>query len=127
MPCLDGDSKIYKTSVRVAEELIGGTQIAMLKVSLAMHSMSPRVQAHFQIASEVIAHGDCNTKTFVTIGNKVACNLNELKKGIKKVCLIFCFIRLVNKIFWNSFNRLKQVMKKFIALIMFIQEQKIIQ
>lgn len=49
-----------------------------------MHSQSPRVQAHFQIAREVIAHGDCKTSTFVTIGNKVACSLAELKAGISK-------------------------------------------
>ena len=49
-----------------------------------MHSLSPRVQAHFQIAKEVIAHGDCNSNTFVTIGNKIACDLSELKKGLNK-------------------------------------------
>lgn len=59
--------------------------MAMLKVSLAMHSMSPRVQAHFQIAKEVIAHGDCETQTFVTIGSRVACNMGELKKGLDKL------------------------------------------
>lgn len=68
----------------MAEDLLGATQLAMLKVSLAMHSQSPRVQAHFQIANEVIAHGDCKTHTFVTIGNKVACNLDELRTGIAK-------------------------------------------
>lgn len=68
----------------MAEELLGSTQIAMLKVSLAMHSQSPRVQAHFQIAQEVITHGDCKTATFVTIGSKVACSLAELKRGIEK-------------------------------------------
>lgn len=73
---------MYKSSVRVAEELIGASQMSMLKVALAMHSLSPRVQAHFQIAKEVIAHGDCETKTFVTIGSRVACNMNELKKGL---------------------------------------------
>lgn len=49
-----------------------------------MHSLSPRVQAHFQIAQEVIAHGDCQTETFVTIGSKVACAYDELKKGFEK-------------------------------------------
>lgn len=68
----------------MAEELLGSTQIAMLKVSLAMHSQSPRVQAHFQIAQEVISHGDCKTSTFVTIGSKIACTLTELKAGINK-------------------------------------------
>lgn len=50
-----------------------------------MHSLSPRIQAHFKIAQDVISHGDCETNAFVTIGNKVACNLDELKRGIKKV------------------------------------------
>lgn len=50
-----------------------------------MHTLSPRVQAHFQIANEVIAHGDCKTNTFVTIGSRVACSLDELKKGLAKL------------------------------------------
>lgn len=81
----DGDFRLYKSSIKAAEEILGPTHISMLKLALSMHSMSPRVQAHFQIANEVIAHGDCNTNTFATIGNKVACNLDELKKGLKKV------------------------------------------
>lgn len=50
-----------------------------------MHTMSPRVQAHFQIANEILEHGDCNTNTFVTIGTRVACNLDELEKGLEKI------------------------------------------
>lgn len=49
-----------------------------------MHTTSPRIQAHFKIANDVIAHGDCNTRTFVTIGNRVACNMDELKKGLER-------------------------------------------
>lgn len=81
----DSDSKAYKTSVTVAEKLIGPIQLSLLKLSLSMHSLSPRVQAHFQIAKEVVRHGDCQTTAFVTIGNRVACNINELKKGLKNV------------------------------------------
>lgn len=50
-----------------------------------MHTTSPRIQAHFQIAKDVISHGDCNTNAFVTIGNRVACNMDELKKGLERV------------------------------------------
>lgn len=50
-----------------------------------MHTMSPRVQAHFQVAREVLEQGDCKTDTFITIGSRVACNLDELKKGIEKL------------------------------------------
>lgn len=81
---IDTDSKVYKTSLVAAEKLIGSIQLSLLKLSLSMHSMSPRVQAHFQIAQEVIRHGDCQTSSFVTIGNRVACNISELKKGMKK-------------------------------------------
>lgn len=50
-----------------------------------MHTMSPRVQAHFQVAREVLEQGDCKTDTFITIGSRVACNLDELQKGLEKV------------------------------------------
>lgn len=80
----DADSKLYRSAVRAAEQLIGNTQIAMLKVALAMHTQSPRVQAHFQIAEEVIAHGDCGTATFASIGSKVACNVDELRRGLAR-------------------------------------------
>lgn len=69
----------------VAEDLIGPLQLSLLKLSLSMHSLSPRVQAHFQIAQDVINHGDCKTDSFVTIGNRVACDFSELKKGIEKI------------------------------------------
>lgn len=82
---IDIDSKTYKTSLASAEKLIGPIQLSLLKLSLSMHSLSPRVQAHFQIAQEVVRHGDCQTTSFVTIGNRVACNISELKKGLKKV------------------------------------------
>lgn len=81
---IDIDSKVYKASLTAAEKLIGPIQLSLLKLSLSMHSLSPRVQAHFQIAQEVVRHGDCQTTSFVTIGNRVACSINELKKGLKK-------------------------------------------
>lgn len=81
---IDVDSRAYKASLAAAEKLIGPIQLSLLKLSLSMHSLSPRVQAHFQIAHEVLRHGDCQTSSFVTIGNRIACNINELKKGLKK-------------------------------------------
>lgn len=79
------DTLIYKASLAAAEKLIGSIQIPLLKLALSMHTMSPRVQAHFQIANEILEHGDCNTNTFVTIGTRVACSLDELEKGLKKI------------------------------------------
>lgn len=80
---IESDSKAYKSSIVAAEKLIGATQLSLLKLSLSMHSLSPRVQAHFQIARDVVRHGDCQTDSFVTINQRVACNLDETKKGIE--------------------------------------------
>lgn len=77
--------KTYKSAILAAEKLIGSIQLPLLKLALSMHTMSPRVQAHFQIAHEVIEHGDCKTNAFVTIGNRVACNMDELEKGLLKI------------------------------------------
>lgn len=82
---IDTDSKVYKSAVAAAEKLIGPIQLSLLKLVLSMHTMSPRVQAHFQVAREVLEQGDCKTDTFITVGSRVACNLDELKKGLEKV------------------------------------------
>lgn len=76
---------MYKSAVSVAEKLIGPIQLSLLKLVLSMHTMSPRVQAHFQVAREVLEQGDCKTDTFITIGTRVACSLDELKKGLQKI------------------------------------------
>lgn len=76
---------MYKSAIAVAEKLIGPIQLSLLKLVLSMHTMSPRVQAHFQVAREVLEQGDCKTDTFITIGSRVACSLDELKKGIQKL------------------------------------------
>lgn len=81
----DTDVKVYKSAIKVAEKLIGPIQLSLLKLVLSMHTMSPRVQAHFQVAREVLEQGDCKTDTFITIGSRVACNLDELKQGIQKL------------------------------------------
>lgn len=83
--CADTDSKVYKSAVSVAEKLIGPIQLSLLKLILSMHTMSPRVQAHFQVAREVLEQGDCRTESFITIGSRVACSLDELQKGLEKV------------------------------------------
>lgn len=76
---------MYKSAVSIAEKLIGPIQLSLMKLILSMHTMSPRVQAHFQVAREVLEQGDCKTDTFITIGSRVACNIDELQKGLEKV------------------------------------------
>lgn len=51
----------------------------MLKLALSLHSFSAKVQAHLQIANEVLKQGDCESAAFVSIGGKVACDESELR------------------------------------------------
>lgn len=80
----DEDIKFYQAALQPVNKLLGSTHLSLLKLSLSMHSLLPRVQAHFQIAQEIIEHGDCQANAFVTIGNKIACNSKELQAGLKK-------------------------------------------
>lgn len=81
---IDEDQAFYMAALKPINRLLGPTHVRLLKLSLSMHALLPRVQAHFQIAQEVIAHGDCQTAAFVTVGNKVACNVHELQAGLAK-------------------------------------------
>ncbi|GBP03861.1 UDP-glucose:glycoprotein glucosyltransferase [Eumeta japonica] len=49
-----------------------------------MHSLTPRIQAHFQIASEALSLGNCaDSSIFAQVGNELACTLDELRQKIK--------------------------------------------
>lgn len=82
---IEPDSKQYKTAIRIAESVLGAPQIPLLKLSLAMHSLSPRVQAHLQIASEVLKHGDCDTDAFISIEEEIICDLSDINAALKRV------------------------------------------
>uniref|UniRef100_A0A1B0DJK7 Uncharacterized protein n=1 Tax=Phlebotomus papatasi TaxID=29031 RepID=A0A1B0DJK7_PHLPP len=77
------DSKSYKQTIKVAEKLLSAPQVSLLKLSLSLHSLSPRVEAHQQIAQEVLEESDCKASTFVVIGDKVACSVADASKLIK--------------------------------------------
>ncbi|XP_059620979.1 UDP-glucose:glycoprotein glucosyltransferase [Phlebotomus argentipes] len=77
------DSKSYKQSLKVAEKLLSAPQVSLLKLSLSLHSLSPRVEAHQQIAQEVLEDSDCKASTFAVIGGKIACSIAELTKLMK--------------------------------------------
>lgn len=73
----------YRKSIELAESLLGVGQTNLLKLALSLHSFSAKVQAHLQIANQVLKQGDCETSAFVTIGGKVACDENELRSILK--------------------------------------------
>lgn len=73
----------YLKSIELAESLLGVGQTNLLKLALSLHSFSAKVQAHLQIANQVLKQGDCETSAFVTIGGKVACDEDELRSILK--------------------------------------------
>lgn len=85
---MEADSKQYLTSLEIVKNLVNPTQLPLLKLSIALHSLTPRIQAHFQIAGEILLNGDCNQRSFVTVGNELACSLDEVKSKVKERKLI---------------------------------------
>lgn len=81
---MEADSKQYLSSLNLVQKLTNPTQLPLLKLSVALHSLTPRIQAHFQIAGEILLNGDCNQNIFVTVGEELACSLNEVKSKIKE-------------------------------------------
>lgn len=80
---IDTEEGRYGKSVEIAETLLGVGQTNLLKLALSLHSFSPKVQAHLQIANEVLKQGDCDTSAFVSVGGKVACDQSELRSVLK--------------------------------------------
>lgn len=80
---IDTEQKRYNKSVTIAETLLGVGQTNLLKLALSLHSFSPKVQAHLQIAKDVLKQGDCETKAFVSIAGKVVCDESELQSVLR--------------------------------------------
>lgn len=82
---LESDSKQYKTVIKLAKKFLGESQTELLKLSLSLRSLSPRIQAHLQIARDVLENaGTCDSDVFVVIGTKVICSLDDVDSEINK-------------------------------------------
>lgn len=81
---IDTESKQYLSSLNIVKNIINPSQLPLLKLSTSLHSLTPRIQAHFQIAGEILLNGDCNQEIFVTVGEELACSLDEVKSKIKE-------------------------------------------
>lgn len=83
---LESDYQRYKASLDVASKLLTQAQSKLLKLSLSLRSLTPRIQSNFMIADDILKHGDCNdaSRAFVIIGGELVCNVNELKQKLKK-------------------------------------------
>lgn len=74
----DSDEKQYQTAVRLAEKLLPQGQLSLLKLSLSLKSYTPLVQAHSQIAYEILNGHKCEEEeVFVQIGDEITCDLNS--------------------------------------------------
>lgn len=82
---LESDYQRYKAAIGVASKLLTEAQLKLLKLSLSLRSLTPRIQSNFMIADDVLKHGDCvaNERAFVIIGGELACNMKQLKALIK--------------------------------------------
>lgn len=82
---LESDHHRYKSALEAASKILTQPQIKLLKLSLSLRSLTPRIQSNLMIADDILKHGDCEGKTeaFVIIGGELVCNVNELKQKLK--------------------------------------------
>lgn len=80
---LDAPSQSYIAAINVVRKRLTDLQLPLMKLMVSMHSLTPRIHTHFQIASEVLAKGSCpETLTFAQVGSELACSLEELRKKL---------------------------------------------
>lgn len=82
---LENDYQRYKASIDVASKLLTQAQVKLLKLSLSLRSLTPRIQSNFMIADDVLKHGDCDelSTAFVIIGGELVCTMSELRESLK--------------------------------------------
>lgn len=79
------DEKQYLKAIDVASKLLPTGQVNLLKLSLSLKSLTPLVQAHLQIAKELLEQSEsCTEEAFVQIGDEIICDLSLLGKTIHK-------------------------------------------
>lgn len=79
---LENDIIKYKTALDIAGKHLSGAQMKLLKLSLSLRSLTPRIQSHLMIADDILKKGDCEGEStaFVIAGSEIFCTLSELKK-----------------------------------------------
>lgn len=82
---IESDYQRYKASIDVASRLLTHAQLKLLKLSLSLRSLTPRIQSNFMIADDILKRGDCDysSTAFVIIGGELVCNIDELKQKLK--------------------------------------------
>ncbi|XP_071950419.1 UDP-glucose:glycoprotein glucosyltransferase 1-like [Antedon mediterranea] len=77
----ESDEMYYELSLKFASRVgLTESDLALLKLSLSLHSFSPKIALHNQMAAEVV--GDLNCSIFVEVHGKVTCALNDVESLI---------------------------------------------
>lgn len=82
---LNNDQEKYNVATEVASELLSKAQLKLLKLSLSLKSLTPRIQSNLMIADEILQKGDCGQKStaFVIHSGEIICSTKELNKKLK--------------------------------------------
>ncbi|KAH8364725.1 hypothetical protein KR084_010742 [Drosophila pseudotakahashii] len=78
----DTESQQYNAAVELVKSHVSSPQLPLLKLVVSMHSLTPRIQTHFQLAQELRSSGSCQGSTFAQVGSELACSFNELQKKL---------------------------------------------
>uniref|UniRef100_A0A336KG93 CSON010503 protein n=1 Tax=Culicoides sonorensis TaxID=179676 RepID=A0A336KG93_CULSO len=94
---IDSDEEQYQKAIQIAKNLLPQGQINLLKLSLSLKSHTALIEAHSQIAQEVLLKEKCEEEAFVQIGEEIICDVNtfehvlEEKTGQKIQIELFSF------------------------------------
>ncbi|XP_013111446.1 UDP-glucose:glycoprotein glucosyltransferase [Stomoxys calcitrans] len=79
----DTQSQSYNAALKLVRKGLTDIQIPLMKLVVSMHSLTPRIQTHFQIASEVVNKSSCmDSTTFAQIGSELVCSFDELRQKL---------------------------------------------
>lgn len=79
---LENDLQKYKMALKLANRQLSNAQMKLLKLSLSLRSLTPRIQSHLMIADDILERGDCGESftSFVISNQEIICSIEELKK-----------------------------------------------
>lgn len=79
----DTESQQYNAALELVKSHVSSPQLPLLRLVVSMHSLTPRIQTHFQLAEELRSSGSCQSFTFAQVGSELACSFNELQKKLE--------------------------------------------
>ncbi|EDW79389.1 uncharacterized protein Dwil_GK20450 [Drosophila willistoni] len=78
----DTESQQYNAALQLVKSHVSPPQLPLLKLVVSMHSLTPRIQTHFQLADELRSSGACEGSTFAQVGTELACSFADLQKKL---------------------------------------------